>query len=43
MEAVLELAERGEIEWDVEALPLERVNEELDRVARGDVAGRLVL
>ena len=43
MAAVLELAERSEITWDVETLELEQANEALDRVRRGDVAGRLVL
>jgi propanol-preferring alcohol dehydrogenase len=43
MAAVLELAERGEITWDVETLQLEQANEALDRVRRGDVPGRLVL
>src|SRR5207244_5269570 len=41
--AVLDLARRGEIEWHVEALPLERMNEALGRLRRGDVSGRLVL
>jgi propanol-preferring alcohol dehydrogenase len=41
--AVLDLARRGELDWDVEPLPLDRVNEALDRLRRGDVAGRLAL
>lgn len=41
--AVLELARRGKLKWDVEALPLERVNDALGRLRRGDVRGRLVL
>jgi D-arabinose 1-dehydrogenase-like Zn-dependent alcohol dehydrogenase len=32
-----------ELRWHVEAIPLDRANEALDRVCRGDVAGRLVL
>jgi propanol-preferring alcohol dehydrogenase len=43
MRAVVDLATRGELSWDVETLPLERANEALERVRRGDVAGRLVL
>jgi propanol-preferring alcohol dehydrogenase len=43
LDAVLALALRGEIEWEVETLPLASVNEALDRVRRGDVSGRLVL
>lgn len=41
--AVLEHARRGEIRWEVETLPLEEVNLGLDRLRRGQVAGRLVL
>jgi alcohol dehydrogenase, propanol-preferring len=40
---VLELAERGELSWEVEALPLDHANEALDRVRRGEVSGRIVL
>jgi propanol-preferring alcohol dehydrogenase len=40
---VLAHARRDELDWEVEPLPLERVNEALERVRRGDVAGRLVL
>jgi alcohol dehydrogenase, propanol-preferring len=43
MAAVVDLAERGEITWDVETLPLEQANEALRRVERGEVSGRLVL
>ena len=43
MLAVVELATRGELKWEVETLSLDRANEALDRVRRGDVAGRLVL
>jgi len=43
LEAVLGHAQRGEITWHVETLPLEGVNEALNRVRRGDVFGRLVI
>jgi len=43
LEAVLDLARRGAIQWHVETLPLERANEALERVRRGEVRGRLVL
>jgi propanol-preferring alcohol dehydrogenase len=43
LRAVLELARRGEIQWDVEALPLAEVNTALARLRRGEVRGRLVL
>jgi propanol-preferring alcohol dehydrogenase len=43
LEAVLQHANRGEITWDVETLPLEQVNEALGRVRRGDVLGRMVI
>ena len=41
--AVLEHARRGELQWEIETLPLEQVNLGLDRLRRGQVAGRLVL
>ena len=41
--AVLAHARRGEMDWSVETLPLERANESLERLRRGDVLGRLVL
>ncbi len=41
--AVLEHARRGELSWEVETIPLEAANEGLERLRRGDVAGRLVL
>jgi alcohol dehydrogenase, propanol-preferring len=41
--AVHRLARRGEIEWDVETLPLEQANDALERLRNGDVRGRLVL
>jgi len=40
---VLDLARRGELDWQVEAMPLERANHALERLRRGEVAGRLVL
>jgi D-arabinose 1-dehydrogenase-like Zn-dependent alcohol dehydrogenase len=40
---VLEHARRGELQWHVDALPLEHANEALERLRRGDVLGRLVL
>jgi alcohol dehydrogenase, propanol-preferring len=40
---VVELARTGRLRWHVEPVPLERVNEALDRVRRGRVLGRLVL
>jgi len=43
MSAVLELGERGQLNWDVETLPLDQANDALDRVRRGEVAGRIVL
>jgi propanol-preferring alcohol dehydrogenase len=42
--AVLDHARRGgELDWHVETLPLERANEALDRLRRGEVIGRLAL
>ncbi|MBI2895932.1 MAG: alcohol dehydrogenase catalytic domain-containing protein [Deltaproteobacteria bacterium] len=41
--AVLEHARRGDLDWHVETLPLDRVNDALARLRRGDVLGRLVL
>jgi propanol-preferring alcohol dehydrogenase len=41
--AVVDLARRGELDWHVETLPLERANEALARLRAGDVLGRLVL
>ena len=43
LRAVLRHARRGEVRWDVETLPLERANEALDRLRRGEVRQRLVL
>ena len=41
--AVVELARAGTLRWEVEALPLHRVNEALERLRHGRVRGRLVL
>jgi alcohol dehydrogenase, propanol-preferring len=41
--AVVELARAGALRWEVEVLPLHRVNEALERLRRGQVRGRLVL
>ncbi|MDR7471142.1 MAG: NAD(P)-dependent alcohol dehydrogenase [Armatimonadota bacterium] len=43
LSAVVDLARRGRITWDVETLPLAQVNDALRRVRRGQVMGRLVL
>lgn len=43
LRAVIELAHRGELSWDVETLSLESANDALDRLRQGTVAGRLVL
>jgi propanol-preferring alcohol dehydrogenase len=43
LEAVLACARRGDVEWDVEALPLAEANTALARLRQGDVRGRLVL
>ena len=40
---VVELARAGSLRWETEPVPLERANDALDRLARGDVRGRLVL
>jgi alcohol dehydrogenase, propanol-preferring len=41
--AVVELARAGTLRWEVETLPLDRVNEALERLRHGRVRGRLVL
>ena len=43
LRAVVELAEAGRLEWDVEELPLAQANGALDRLREGTVRGRLVL
>jgi propanol-preferring alcohol dehydrogenase len=40
---VLNFARRGEIQWQVETLPLEQANLALARLKQGQVAGRLIL
>ncbi len=42
LKAVLEYARQDKIKWDVETLPLERINSGLDRLRSEDVLGRLV-
>ena len=43
LRAVVRLARRGRLRWDVERMPLDRAQEAHDRLAAGNVAGRLVL
>jgi len=43
LEAVLRHARAGELDWQVEALPLDDVNDALDRLRSGDVVDRLVV
>ncbi len=43
LRAVLGIAQRGDLAWDVEPMPLARANEALSRLRAGDVAGRIVL
>jgi len=43
LRAVVDLSRQGRITWHVETLPLERANDALRRVRRGQVLGRLVL
>jgi len=40
---VIELARRGVLSGQVEAFPLERINDMFERLARGDIAGRAVM
>ena len=40
---VLEYAKLGRIRWDVESLPLDKANEALVRLRKGEVPGRIVL
>lgn len=40
---VLDLAQSGLLQWDVEAVPLDAANEAMARLRRGQVRGRLVL
>lgn len=43
MRAVIDLARSGRLQWHVEALPIERINEAMARLRRGTVEGRIVL
>jgi propanol-preferring alcohol dehydrogenase len=43
LRAVVELAQGGHLEWEVEELPLACANDALDRLREGAVRGRLVL
>ena len=43
LNAVLDCARRGDLQWDVEALPLAEANTALKRLRQGEVRGRLVL
>lgn len=43
LEEVVELAHAGAMRWETELLPLTRAGEALERLASGDVSGRLVL
>ncbi len=43
LSTVLGYARAGKLDWQVETLPLEKANEALSRLRKGDVLGRLVL
>lgn len=43
LSAVLEYAREDRLDWQIEPLPLESVNEALTRLRKGDVQGRFVL
>ena len=43
LEEVVQLARAGEMRWETELVPLTQANEALERLAAGDVSGRLVL
>jgi alcohol dehydrogenase, propanol-preferring len=43
LRAVLGIAQRGDLTWDVEPVPLDEANEALSRLRRGEVVGRIVL
>ena len=43
LSSVLDYARQGKIRWSVETLPLDKANEALLRVKKGDVSGRIVL
>jgi propanol-preferring alcohol dehydrogenase len=43
LRAVVGMAQRGDLAWDVEPMPLARANEALARLRNGEAAGRIVL
>jgi propanol-preferring alcohol dehydrogenase len=43
LKAVVRLAQRGRIHWEVERMPLEQAQAAHDRLAAGGVPGRLLL
>jgi len=43
LRAVLGIAQRGDLIWDVEPVPLAQANRALSRLRNGEVAGRIVL
>lgn len=43
LQEVLGIAQRGELAWDVEPVPLAEANQALSRLRNGEVAGRIVL
>lgn len=43
LDAVLNFARTGRLRWEVEEFPLDAVNQALDRLRRGEIAGRAVL
>jgi len=43
LQAVLDIAQRGDLTWDVEPMPLAGANQALSRLRDGQVAGRIVL
>jgi alcohol dehydrogenase, propanol-preferring len=43
LRAVVGMAQRGDLSWDVEPMPLARANEALTRLRDGEAAGRIVL
>lgn len=43
LRAVLGIAQRGDLIWDVEPVPLAQANQALSRLRNGEVAGRIVL
>ncbi len=43
LRAVLGIAQRGDLTWDVAPMPLAQANEALARLRHGEVTGRIVL